>query len=427
MSQKHITRRIVLTIAGITLLAGSTLAQSGERPEPRWFKGNTHTHTWWSDADTAPEVAVKWYKDHGYNFLVLSDHNIMADHEKWWFPNHKNPERQQILLQAVEIYVKTFGPDWVEQRTREGRTEYRLKTLAEFRPLFEEAGKFLLIPGEELSDSCERKPIHVNGVNLKETIKPPGGKTVLETIQNNIDAVMEQRKRTGQPMIAHLNHPNFGWAVTVEDLMRLRGDRWFEVHNGHPMVHNYGDDERPAVERMWDIALARRLTDLNLGIMYGMASDDAHNYVNWEIKSANPGRGWVMVRSRYLTPQHIVDALERGDFYATTGVVLDDVRFADNTLELRIQARPGVSYKTQFIGTLKNFRDSRGSAAAPPDRSNPEIGKVLSEVSGTNPKYTLTGQEIYVRAKVISDAKHPNPFREGDVEVAWTQPVTPGS
>ena len=41
------------------------------------------------------------------------------------------------------------------------------------------------------------------------------------------------------------------------------------------------------------------------------------------------------------------------------------------------------------------------------------------------PTYTLTGKEMYVRAKVTSSKPHPNPYAKGDVEVAWTQPVVP--
>jgi hypothetical protein len=56
---------------------------------------------------------------------------------------------------------------------------------------------------------------------------------------------------------------------------------------------------------------------------------------------------------------------------------------------------------------------------------SPEIGKVVSESAGPTASYTLTGKELYVRAKVISSKPHPNPYAKGDVETAWTQPVMP--
>jgi hypothetical protein len=52
--------------------------------EERWWKGNTHTHTWWSDGDTPPELVAQWYKEHGYNFLVFTDHNVIQVGTKWY-------------------------------------------------------------------------------------------------------------------------------------------------------------------------------------------------------------------------------------------------------------------------------------------------------------------------------------------------------
>lgn len=421
MSRTLSFRRIYLPFVTLAILSFAAPARAADPSGPRWYKGNTHTHTWWSDGDSPPETVVKWYKEHGYNFLTLSDHNIMANVEKWV------PIEKGARLSAAEAYEKAYPKDWIVKRVRDGKTEYKLKTLAEFGPLFEKPGEFILIPGEELSDSFEQKPVHVNGINLKEVIKPPGGKSMLETMQNNIDAVLAQRKRTGQPMFPHLNHPNFHWANPVEDIMRLRGETLFEVHNGHPSVNNYGDKDHPAIERMWDIILTRRLTDLRLPVMYGLATDDAHGYTAWNSKTANPGRGWIMVRAPRLSPEALIAAIEQGDFYATTGVLLDEITFQDHELRIKIHDRPGVSYTTQFIGTLKDYQGAKDSAPADAtgDRANPEIGKILSEQSGAHPSYRLTGKEIYVRAKIISTAKHPNPYKEGDPEVAWVQPVQP--
>ncbi|MEO1861017.1 MAG: hypothetical protein ABGZ19_14060, partial [Verrucomicrobiales bacterium] len=48
-----------------------------------WFKGNTHTHSLWSDGNDFPEMIAKFYKDNSYHFLVLSDHNVLSRGEKW--------------------------------------------------------------------------------------------------------------------------------------------------------------------------------------------------------------------------------------------------------------------------------------------------------------------------------------------------------
>ena len=70
-----------------------------------WWKGNTHTHTWWSDGDSPPESVAAWYRDRGYQFLVLSDHNRMQEGELW-YPVDTDQKRE-----ALETYRRTFGAD----------------------------------------------------------------------------------------------------------------------------------------------------------------------------------------------------------------------------------------------------------------------------------------------------------------------------
>ncbi|MFW6129458.1 MAG: hypothetical protein ACOC6P_04355, partial [Candidatus Aminicenantaceae bacterium] len=41
--------------------------------EYKWYKGNTHCHTLNSDGDFYPRQVIRWYRDHEYNFLVISD------------------------------------------------------------------------------------------------------------------------------------------------------------------------------------------------------------------------------------------------------------------------------------------------------------------------------------------------------------------
>src|SRR5687768_8897544 len=53
------------------------------RPQPRWWKGNLHTHTLWSDGDDFPEMVAEWYRTRDYNFLALSDHNVLSQGMRW--------------------------------------------------------------------------------------------------------------------------------------------------------------------------------------------------------------------------------------------------------------------------------------------------------------------------------------------------------
>ncbi|MGH7505934.1 MAG: CehA/McbA family metallohydrolase, partial [Longimicrobiales bacterium] len=284
-------RRALAVGCGLASIAAGASAQRFEVPPDAgtgWFKGNTHTHTLESDGDSPPEVVARWYKSHGYNFLVLSDHNVRVD-----------PATLAALVDS----------------------------------------SFILIPGEELTTSFERKPVHVNGLNIPHVIEPRTDSTLLGTIQKNVDAVREVE---GVP---HINHPNFGWALDQHVLAQVRNDRLLEIFNGHPQVHNEGGGDSPGLEEIWDHLLTggKRI--------YGIAVDDAHHFTGeFSPARANPGRGWVVVHADTLAAVEILRRMEAGEFYATTGVELDDLVITPTTIEIRIRQHQNFKYTTEFIG-----------------------------------------------------------------------------
>lgn len=72
-------RVILLLIVCATHIADSRADEVvPAAPAPRWWKGNLHTHTLWSDGDDFPEMVAEWYRTRGYNFLALSDHNVLS-------------------------------------------------------------------------------------------------------------------------------------------------------------------------------------------------------------------------------------------------------------------------------------------------------------------------------------------------------------
>ena len=439
-------RILYLTLASFAFAL--TAAYGAE--QARWFKGNLHTHSLWSDGDDYPEMIADWYKRNGYHFLAISDHNVLQLGQKWF--ELKTPVsiggnvNQRGGGPVLEKYLQRFGADWVEQREVAGKKEVRLKPLGEYRSLLEEPGRFLMIPSEEISSSFKRPksgetpekagPVHINVTNPVEFTAPvTDGTDATEVMEKVVGAVAAQRAKTGQPMITHINHPNFRWAFTVEELMRVKGEKFFAVYNGHPGVNNDGDEHHLSMDAMWDVMLARRLTDLALPVVYGVGVDDSHHYHEQRIGLSNTGRGWIMVRAKHLTAESIIHAMEAGDFYASNGVVLSDVQREANRLSVTIQPENGVTYRTQFIGTRRGF--STESELLPVQkgqernlqhrRYSKDIGVVLAEVAGARADYTLKGDELYVRAKIISSKPKHNGSVASEVETAWTQPIVAGA
>src|SRR5687767_1639373 len=130
-------RRILLALLVVLVLAGALSAQT---PARRWYKGNTHTHTLNSDGDSTPDEVVRWYREHQYQFLVLTDHNFLT-----------SVDGLNALHAADE--------------------------------------QFLVIRGEEVTDRFGNKPIHVNGLNLRQLVPPQGGTSVVDVIQRNVNAI----------------------------------------------------------------------------------------------------------------------------------------------------------------------------------------------------------------------------------------------
>jgi len=299
----------------------------------RWFKGNTHTHTLNSDGDSAPDDVVRWYREHGYHFLVLTDHNYLT---------------------SVDGLNALHGA----------------------------SDKFLVVKGEEVTSTFQSKSVHVNGLDVSTLVPPTrNASSVLETIQGNVDAI---RKANGIP---HINHPNFQWSITPEELRQVKGNRLFEIFNGHPTVHNEGGGGVPGLEQMWDQILTAGT------LLYGIAVDDAHTFKQpGNPAVAGPGRGWVVIRAARLEARALLTALEQGDFYASNGVELSDIKTTATSMTVAVRPQTDFKYRIRFIG---------------------KGGVILHESIEPTATYTFKGTEGYVRAKVIDSGGR----------VAWVQPV----
>lgn len=400
------------------------VAGAGAWAEVQWYRGATHLHSLWSDGDAAPEYIIQWYLDHGWDFVCPSDHNVLMEGERYY----PITEDKHLTKARVEALKAQFGEDWVE--VSDGKM--RLKTLEELRARFEKPGAFILVQAEEMTTRGGNP--HINALNLREAVDGlPNEGEKPGLIQHYVDTIAAQSKRLGIPMLVHLNHVNFSDRITTEEIIQTSGLHFFEVYNGHRSCHSWGkaDEGVPSNERHWDVINAMKQLREPGYLMYAVATDDSHNYFDAPGGVSNPGRGWIMVRSESLEANALVEAMQRGDFYASTGVTLADIRRDNNTLGVTVAGETGVTYTTQYVGTRKGFNQE--TQAAVDAEGNPlprssliysdSIGEVLHETTDLRSTYTFAGDELYVRARIVSDRLQPNPHVEGDFEMAWVQPV----
>ena len=394
---------VIVTCLNLFFVLSCTQKTSQEESGKTWYKGNLHTHSYWSDGDEFPEVIMGWYKKQGYHFVALSDHNIFQEGEKW-----VSIREDSLYRNAFHSYLDEFSDTWVEYEQEGEGLKVKLKTFEDYEPLYKEKGRFIMLPAQEITDGFDGKPLHLNTTNLDKLITPSGGESVVEVLQNNINAVLEARKASGKPMMVHINHPNFGWAITLEDMIRLKGERFFEVYNGHPAVNNLGDSTRIGYEAMWDFINIAYL-EKGQPLIFGLATDDSHNYHKQGASFSNAGRGWVVVQADSLAPGALIASLEKGDFYASTGVELEELSYSNNTLHVAALPKEGVNYTLEFIGCKAGEKDTQ----------------ILKTIEGNEGSFEVSADLLFVRCKITSSEPQANPVENMKNQLAWTQPVRP--
>jgi len=202
-----------------------------------------------------------------------------------------------------------------------------------------------------------------------------------------------------------VNHPNFVWSLSAADLKGLRNAPLLEIWNGHMQTNNLGGGDKPSAEAMWDEVLTAGTT------MFGVAADDAHFFKTLPLPGAPsaPGRAWIMVRSDRFTKEALLAALERGDFYASTGVELTEYSANGRGVSLKISAQAQNRYRVLFIG--REGRVLREVSVTP---TLPEGATTLGAARQSPVvSYDFRGDEGYVRAKIV----------DSNGLMAWTQPV----
>ncbi len=407
----------------------------------QWFKGNLHMHSLWSDGNDFPEMVADWFKQNGYHFIAFTEHEKHQVGEQWFRGDEETGQGRAVAEgDFLAKYRQRFGDHWVQQQQVDGKNEVRLKPLAEYRHLCEEAGRFLIMTGEEVTTTWgAATPQHTHWINVFNTAQALGRRHSevgsQEAMGLTFAAAQEAADQCQGEVLAFLNHANFLWNTTAEDIAAVPELSHMEMYTALDMVYTYGDERRASVERIWDVVTTLRLSR-GEPLVYGLATDDCHAYAHhWQFgNGALPGRAWIVVRSRYLTPEHILSAIRRGDFYCSSGVELTGLKMDAEGIHLKIDAQPNIEYTTRFIGTRRGcdltaqpVLDAEGNELRTTQHYGDELGCLLAEVKGTTASYTFVGDELYVRAAISSTAAHPKPTLPGEVQKAWTQPVHPRS
>lgn len=314
------------------------------------MKGQLHAHTNRSgDSDTPAAEVHAWYQRRGYDFVVFTDHDRVTD----------TPDTDLLTVPGIEI-------------TQNSRT---------------------CEPQPRGGDACL---MHVNGLFVEPAVgtsAAPDPPETLERRQVYGYGVDVARSLGALPM---LNHPNMQFGADGDVILFLaqkHGLLLMEVLNQASDSRNEGDAAHPSTERLWDTALTGGAR------IFATAGDDAHHYDDAAAARARGEEvfvgdlGFVVVRSDKTTPA-IRAALERGDFYASTGVILSRLELTTESIAIETAGDGGHAF--EVIGTGGQLLSrSAGNKLAFDPRSAPP-GYVRVKVTGPGGTVALT-QPVFRR------------------------------
>jgi hypothetical protein len=462
MNGNRTTRREFIGCAAAIGVGALVSSGCSKKAAKRWYKGNLHMHTFWSDGRAFPEEAVEWYRSRGYSFVGLSDHNVFQDNPARWVSVVTDDKKGgKVKRGEFESYLKAFS-DAEVRKTKDGGTEVRLRTFAELSARFDKAGEFLLIPDVEATRNVRYadgvvRQLHMNYVNLpklldsytdKEFKGQISDRSIEKALGDNAAEVDCLAKKLDRPRLFILNHPIWTWYdVGPEAFLDNPAVRYFELcNNGSPFAPANGlPVDGFDTDRLWDVVNAFRVRR-GQPLLYGIGTDDTHHYRGEHGKMLMPGNAWSLVRSESLSVDALIEAMDRGDFVTCEGLEPEDVSFdtGSGTLEVSVAAKKDTVRTVRFIVTKKDFSEKpvRTVTVTPSDPKadqkrfrreinvyDERIGSVAKSVESAkgaalNASYTMSADDLYVRARIEEDgtplcsaALHP----QGKF-VAWTQP-----
>ncbi|SFR62899.1 PHP domain-containing protein [[Clostridium] aminophilum] len=246
------------------------------------YKANLHSHTTISDGNLTPEAMAQAYRERGYSILAITDHEAPMAH----------PELNRedfLMITGYEAYIR---PD-PECRYDPLHPEIHINLLAKRPDCETYVGydpKFCKYLPHEIAEKLPK-------------CGPEGPRLyTLEYIQNFIDCA-----RAAGYLVA-MNHPV--WSMESEDtLLRLNGLYSLEIYN----TGSYTINGSECNNGLYDAFL------MNGKMLYCHGADDNHNKKPFDDLLSDSFGSWTMVMAEELTYPAVMEALKKGNFYASTG------------------------------------------------------------------------------------------------------------
>ena len=272
----------------------------------RFWRGNLHTHSTNSDGELSPGEVCRRYRAQGYDFLALTDHFI-------------------------------------------GLYDYPLTDTLPYR-----TEGFTTLLGAELHSGAQRNGElwHILAVGLPADFARPNTPHFRPVADQETGAQIARRAVQAGAFVA-IAHPQWS-GLTLEDMREIDAAHAVEVYNHGCAM---------GCDRPDGFALADQLLTEGRPVTL-IATDDAH------FSEPDHFGGWVMVKATENTPEALLEALKRGDFYASQGPELRDVRLEGDRVVVESSAVVSVIAIGQGTGAKGVHGHSMTRAEVPLERLN---------------------------------------------------------
>ena len=266
-----------------------------------WYRGNIHAHTTNSDGCWTPEQVVNAYKEQGYSFICLSEHDYYTDLRQQF-------DREDfILLPGLEASVYLLGTS---------ETSIDVETLTDGRGYVDMIRPDLVKLVEKHPDVERISTHHIHGILGNAFMQAAAGDKCFSGDEHTPVRVYFDRwdgVKAAEDMSDHLksrgcfttyNHPIWS-RVEIEDVCGARGFWAIEVYN-YATVNECGEGENTT---FWDTMLRHGDS------LKAFAADDNHNGGEYPESFG----GYIMVQADELSHESIVNSMLAGRYYASSG------------------------------------------------------------------------------------------------------------
>lgn len=270
----------------------------------KFYKANLHTHTNMSDGRLSPEEVKAEYKKHGYSVVAFTDHEHVIDHSDL-------RDDDFLPITSCEIAIKQFKDKSTMKQLDMKVTHLNL---------------YALDPHNAVTPCYSSVYDHFINDNCRGKFTPADTDFDREYSHRGISEVVRIAKENG--FIVAYNHPSWSLESAV-DYLGYDGFFAVEIFNTSCKKEGLNDDEA-----VYDQMLR------NGKRLFCTACDDSHNLDGFDSQYNDSFGGWVCINAEKLEYGEIMDALQKGDFYASTGPVIHSLVLDGD--KVRIEASDAV-------------------------------------------------------------------------------------